>query len=158
MEIVLIRHGKAEERSDDRPDESRSLTAEGRRRLEKSLPGYRRFLGRQCPLLIWSSPLLRAVQTAEIIARELQIDEVGQHDFLASGDFSACLKALAGVEADTCLILVGHEPHLGEWSRLLCGLPLPFKKGAAAGFSLASLSPLLSELLWFAQPDILIRH
>jgi phosphohistidine phosphatase len=157
MEIILIRHGKAEERSSGRADEGRCLTAEGRRRLEKSLAGYRRFLDRHNQILIWSSPLLRAMQTADIIAGALQIESVCPCDCLSNGDFSAFLAALAAVGKDTTLILVGHEPYLSEWSQQLCGLVLPFKKGAAAGFSLTALVPPSGELLWFAQPNILMR-
>jgi len=49
MEIILIRHGIAEDRSNDRPDETRSLTDEGRKQLERSLSGYHRLIKRKKP-------------------------------------------------------------------------------------------------------------
>lgn len=158
MEIILMRHGQAEEQREGRPDEGRCLTGEGRQRLEKALPGCRRYLDRQTPVLIWSSPLLRAVQTAEILASGLQVKNIRQFDFLASGRFETFAGELAGIADDACLILIGHLPYLSEWSQLICGLDLPFKKGAAAGFRIASLTPLRGDLLWFAQPGILLRQ
>src|SRR5436309_9518738 len=69
-ELYLIRHGLAEERGDAWPDDSkRPLTEEGMSRLRKQARGLAR-LGVTIDVML-TSPLVRARQTAEIIAAEL---------------------------------------------------------------------------------------
>jgi phosphohistidine phosphatase len=65
MEIYLLRHGDAEE-SLRIPDEERSLTPEGRRKVGDVL--LRARAAGSAPSLILSSPLRRAVETAELAA------------------------------------------------------------------------------------------
>jgi phosphohistidine phosphatase SixA len=67
----------------------------------------------------------------------------------------AGLETYAGTES---LMLVGHQPQLGELaSFLLTGtqtlVPLPFKKGAVAAIEVDSLPPRVAgALLWFMSP------
>lgn len=157
MELVMIRHGQADEQRDGQPDASRRLTAEGRQKLAESLAGYRRCIKVDDGLVIWASPLIRAVQTAEIIAESLQIGKIRQVASIGTGDFESFATDLRDAADASCLMIVGHEPHLGLWSQLICGIWLPFRKGAAAGFNLTALTPVSGELLWFAQPRILRR-
>jgi phosphohistidine phosphatase SixA len=153
MEIILVRHGKADNSEDTMDDTKRSLTPDGRKKLQKTLPSLGLLIKNMDKAQIWTSPLDRAVQTAEIIARLFNLQDIQQYDFIRSGDFAGFTDALAGVKASATIIVVGHEPSLGEWAQQLCGLALPFKKGAAAGISVGKLNPLESELLWFFQPQ-----
>ena len=72
MEIYLLRHGIAEERSSSGRDDDRRLTEEGRDRLRLVLE--RAHGAGVQPSLIVSSPLKRAIETAEIAAHELAYD------------------------------------------------------------------------------------
>jgi len=160
MELILIRHGQAEDRLDSQPDEERNLTKDGRKILTASMTGYGCFLKTRNAPFIWSSPLNRALQTAEMIASAIGVVSVSQYACIGSGDFEAFVKVLSEMDfdrTDDSLIIVGHEPWLSHWSRQLCGIILPFKKGAAAGFRFDPRAPRESELLWFAQPRILRR-
>jgi phosphohistidine phosphatase len=123
MRVTLIRHAEA---GDDAPtDEVRSLTARGRedaRRLGRALA--RR--GVEFSLMI-SSPLVRAVQTAEIIAAEIGYRErLTMTDLLvpegAASQVVAWLKS-AGREHDgaASIALVAHEPILSGLAALLIG-------------------------------------
>ena len=67
MELVLMRHGKAEPRTDAKADFERELTSIGRKKVKQAARGLAQCLYSGRDIMIWSSPLLRAVQTAEII-------------------------------------------------------------------------------------------
>ena len=157
MELILIRHGKAEERGDPSLDAKRALTPEGRKKLLKSMPGLRSFIEKTDRMLIWSSRLDRAAQTADVLAGIFGTPVIDYHEFISEGVFTDMLEALAAVKPSDTVLVVGHEPYLGLWSQQLCGLTLPFKKGAAAGFSISGLNPPEAELIWFAQPQTLTR-
>jgi phosphohistidine phosphatase SixA len=153
MEIILVRHGKAGNAADNMDDAKRPLTPGGRKKLQQTMPSLRLLVKNLDKAQIWSSPLERAVQSAGILAKLFSIPEIKQFDFIAEGNFTGLTDALESVKASSTIIIVGHEPSLSEWSQQLCGVALPFKKGAAAGLSIGKLNPLESELLWFFQPQ-----
>lgn len=156
-ELILVRHGKAEDRAKIADDAQRALTEQGVKEFRQSLPGLFGLIGTQQNTLVWSSPLLRATQTAALITDSLRISEAHEYEFIGDGDWKAFSRRLAGVKQSGSLIVVGHQPYLRDWSQSLTGLPLPFKKGSAAGFRLKSLTPLQAELTWFLQPKALRR-
>ena len=152
MNLILIRHGIAEDAAPGQADAERHLTQQGRHRLRDALPGLRRLLAGQSTLVIWTSPKSRAAETAEILARGLSNRPVQVVPSLVSGDLTAFLATLAELPEKTSLIAVGHEPTLSLWSQDLCGTWLPFRKGAAAAIDISSFQPLNGQLLWFMQP------
>jgi len=135
MQLVLIRHARAEERTLFKRDRTRALTEDGRRRMRKAARGLHAFL----PGLtqIATSPLLRARQTAEIVAALYAgIDTVSVPVLSPGAAPRTVLAWLRTQPQDALLALVGHEPDLGRLaSWLLAGRPagfVQFKKGAAA--------------------------
>ena len=69
MELYLVRHAEAQERTENLVDDLRHLTRRGRKQAAKL--GRRLKKNRVRPALIITSPLVRAVQTAELLAAEL---------------------------------------------------------------------------------------
>ncbi|HYZ89183.1 MAG TPA: phosphohistidine phosphatase SixA, partial [Myxococcales bacterium] len=133
MEIFLVRHGVAVDRDGDIPDAFRSLTSKGRRRFRKTARSLAR-LG--CKLdLILTSPLVRAVQTAEILASETKHGEVAVLEeldpkYAAADLLKAVTKRAEGVRS---VALVGHEPQLSAVLAALAAVDadrLDVKKGA----------------------------
>jgi phosphohistidine phosphatase len=133
MEIFLVRHGVAVDRDGDIPDAFRSLTSKGRRRFRKTARSFAR-LG--CRLdLILTSPLVRAVQTAEILAGETKHGEVAVLEeldpkYAAADLLKAMTKRADGVRS---VALVGHEPQLSAVLAALAAVDadrLDVKKGA----------------------------
>jgi phosphohistidine phosphatase len=119
--LDLIRHGVAAP-ADHHGDFERPLTPEGElaiRRLSESLAGHA-----QRPTRIFSSPLRRARETAQNIARGLglqgPIEELAE---LGAGhDASDVLEALAALGiTEGHVALVGHQPQLGRLAALLSG-------------------------------------
>jgi phosphohistidine phosphatase len=123
MRVTLIRHAEA---GDDAPtDEVRSLTARGRedaRRLGRALA--RR--GVEFSLMV-SSPLVRAVQTAEIVAAEigyrerLPVTDLLVPDGAAAQVVSWLKSARRNLEGSASIALVAHEPILSALAALLIG-------------------------------------
>lgn len=128
--ILLVRHGIAQ---DDHKagDAARGLTDRGRRKFRKQA----KRIAKHLPVTgIVSSPLVRAVQTAELLASACGVDEVEIRDELIPGPSTAekLLKLIHTLPRGTAL--VGHNPSLEEVAAALLGQPalaFPFKKGAA---------------------------
>ena len=132
MKIYLVRHAAAVDRSPGTTEEQRYLTPEGRISFRKTA---RTLLKREVdPGLILTSPLIRAVQTAEILAETLgYTGPFVVTDALAPGFDIAGLEQLLSLYRDVDeLVVVGHEPDLGSVAAALLAVP-PFglKKGAA---------------------------
>ena len=67
MELIFMRHGKAETRSDAKADFERELTSIGRKKVKQAARGLSRCLLPGRVVLIWTSPSIRTLQTAEIL-------------------------------------------------------------------------------------------
>ena len=115
MEIIFVRHGRAEEiPSAGSSDFNRQLTTLGKSEVES----LAHFLGRLVPSvdLVLSSPLVRAVQTAEILRKQfskaphVQVDEL-HYDTLPDETLQMLARTINGEERILC---VGHEPSLSS--------------------------------------------
>lgn len=165
MELLLVRHARAEERElfaiSGADDALRPLTREGAARMRDVAAGLHRLL----PDLdvIASSPYTRALQTADILARRYKT-KVVQLPQLAPGHPPATLLPwLRGHDETFRVALVGHEPDLGMLaSWLLCGKEqgfLPFKKGGAALLHFpADIKAGQAQLDWLLTPAQLRRR
>lgn len=146
MKLYLLRHGKAEPREGPglRDDAKRALTPEGRRRVELAARGMQR-MGLRFDRIL-SSPLVRARETAEIVAAVvgggLAIDI---SNWLAEEDRQVeFVQEMRRVTPPPeALLVVGHEPWLSELVSLLIGggpmLPIRFKKSSLACLSVNAL-------------------
>ena len=171
MQLIFFRHGPAEPRKEGRDDAFRPLTSTGRKKTHTASVGLRQFLISQGisisseNLRIWSSPLVRSVETAEIIGKSLQLPYQIQ-PFLAGDELALLLEAIDNEIAKShkqiqahkqTVIVVGHQPDLGNWCEMLTGFNLPLKKCAVAGLLLNMEQPHASQLSFFMQPAVLRR-
>src|SRR5438067_1331113 len=122
MELVIWRHGKAESEAASFRDEDRALTPHG----VKGVAAAARFLKKQgkIPDKLYTSPYLRARQTAETAQEELDCPGgVVVLPQLASGaEPDEILKALSREkDLPELLALVGHMPDLGLLMEFLIG-------------------------------------
>lgn len=123
MKLYVVRHGIAVEHGEWKggADELRPLTGKGRQRFRRSARALAERPGKL--ELILTSPLVRAVQTAEILAGEVRHREVDVLAALGSGSAAALLRAASERAAGArSLALVGHEPQLSGLLALVCGL------------------------------------
>jgi phosphohistidine phosphatase len=158
-ELYLVRHGLAEERGDAWPDDSkRPLTDEGMSRMRKAARGLER-IGVAIDVVL-TSPLVRARQTAEIVAGALdpRPSLVNVDSLAPDGTFAAVVADLEKHSRKTRIALVGHEPMLGELAARLIGSrhAIEFKKGGVCRIDIEQLPPGgPGDLRWMLTPRIL---
>jgi phosphohistidine phosphatase len=165
MQLLVIRHAIAEDRDrwafSGHPDTERPLTAEGKKKMRRGAAGLRTLV----PALdtLASSPLVRAMDTAKIVAREyggMDVETVGE--LAPDRTTDDLLPWLRSRDPDACAAVVGHEPSLGflvGW--LLTGRHESFvelKKGAACLLEFDDPpAPGNATLLWALAPAQLRR-
>lgn len=160
-ELYLVRHAIAADRGPEWPDDTkRPLTERGINRFKEAVKGLR-FLDVTVDE-IFTSPLVRARQTADLLASGVDgKPPVKGLDALAPGhSFTSVMTQLAKVAKRRRVALVGHEPDLGELAAHLIGAgrALAFKKGGICRIDIGSLSSRrAASLVWFLPPNVLRR-
>lgn len=121
MDVFLIRHAAAIDETRDLRDPMRHLTPDGR--AQATALGDRLRWHDCTPTHIWTSPLVRAVQTAELVAAGLGATvAVDVLPALAPGENARIvLAAVQALPAAASVVLVGHEPGLSGIGALLVG-------------------------------------
>jgi phosphohistidine phosphatase len=159
IRIYLVRHGIALDHAErgDLPDDSRPLTEKGRRRFRRLARAFAR-LGEPIDRL-FTSPLPRAVQTAEILAGALRQAGVGVLESLRpSAPPETLLHELAAKAKDAqAIALVGHDPQMTLLVQLLGEVPrgadVDFKKGSIVRIDVGELpSARPSEPRYWLKP------
>ena len=157
--IHLVRHGIAAERGADWPDDGRRpLTARGIARFTRAAQGAVRYgvaVDRIC-----SSPLVRARETADLLAAVLPVTgPVITLDSLGPGHLPSEVTAELGtIDPGGSVALVGHEPDLGTLAAFLIGAerPLPFRKGGMCRIDVEDLTGRPDgRLRWLMEPRAL---
>ncbi len=157
MDLYFLRHGLAGDRAEWKGDDARRpLTKKGRAQLDEA-GNAMACLGLEFDAIL-TSPLVRARQTAEIVANRLGAsDRVREEARLEPGFGLKQLRdLLAGAGSLSALLLVGHEPDFGQTvSVLVGGGTLVMKKGGLARVELTSRRPLRGQLVWLVAPKLL---
>jgi phosphohistidine phosphatase len=160
MNCILFRHGIAVERDEWKgADGDRPLTEKGKQRVREVAAGLSR-LDVQ-PTLVWSSPLIRALETAKIVQRLLHVRAAVEvvEALLPDASPDSLLSTLHDLPPESCVLCVGHEPHLGLAAAvLLTGKPsqaFPFKKAGACLIELSvPVKPGRGVLRWWLPPSL----
>lgn len=155
MQILLVRHGDAVDHG-ARTDGERWLTPKGRlttRAVAAALSAEQ-----IVPTRIFTSPLVRAVQTSEILAAEYGFN--GPFEVLPSlvpnGDPKQVIVALDGLEGESTVALVGHEPSVSTLAGQLLGVSFPpLKKSAVCAIRRSPSGRYGFE--WMLIPKTLMR-
>jgi phosphohistidine phosphatase len=157
MKLYFLRHGLAGDRSTwSGTDRERPLTPEGIDLIQREAVSIDR-LKLEIDLII-TSPLTRAVQTAEIVARQLKlIDRLIQDERVASGLNIDVLAQLLSVHPPAMnAMLVGHEPTFSQTiSQLIGGGEIILKKGGLARIDVPDPKTLKGELIWLLPSKVL---
>lgn len=113
MKLIFIRHGLAEGHfsHDQDKDFERELTADGIKRMHKTLKTFRKIQPNVD--VIFTSPLARAVQTAELCwtyYQDSDLEIMGDLDIL--DDPRHLVEYISFLPSDGCYVFVGHDPHI----------------------------------------------
>jgi len=153
VNIYLLRHAEAVDGGPGVPEAHRFLTPEGRDTVRETARNMRE--SGAAPGVILTSPLIRAVQTADILAETLSysgpllVEAVLSPGF-DRGGFERLLSEWSFAKE---AVLVGHEPDLSDLVRSLSSTPSGFrlKKGAAVALSVDPARPdARARFLWMA--------
>ena len=157
MDLFVLRHGDAGRHSMMfRDDSKRSLTVDGKKEIGEITKGLES-LGVEIDY-IFTSPLLRSKQTAEIVFDNMkcknQISEL--EELKPEGNRLQLYKKLATLKQNSSVLIVGHEPYLSELiGEAISGgsSRIDLKKGGLARIRTISLLPKIQgELRWLMTP------
>ena len=162
MKIYLLRHGSAVDIGERGvgTDEERMLTKEGRESTAMVL----RRLRKVCkPQQIWTSPLVRARETAEIAHEILRLQpEVAMLDHLRPGTDPAVVLRWLKTRTEDALMLVGHLPDLAILGTMLVAQSrtegIVLKKAGVCCIEFEGvIGEGLGQLVWLVSPSLLSR-
>jgi phosphohistidine phosphatase len=128
MDLLLWRHAEALDASEDQPDDMlRPLSPRGIKQAQRMAT----WLDQHMPdgMRILSSPALRCESTAAALGRKYKLCNALSPD----GDVQAVIELAQWPDARTPLLIVGHQPMLGQLAAQLLGLPaqaLSVRKGS----------------------------
>jgi phosphohistidine phosphatase len=105
MDLILWRHAEAE---DGAPDAARKLTAKGHKQAQEIAQWLEPRLPKDTRILV--SPAVRAQQTAQALTREYETVK----EIAPGASYEAILAAAGWPDADGAVMVVGHQPSLGE--------------------------------------------
>lgn len=149
MHLFILRHGQAEPQQTT--DEARGLTDKGRTDTAHIVSG--RMVDLQTITQIWASPLVRAQQTAEIAVKYLpalrvQISEL----IIPEASPVSAIEWLQSINQPALsMLLVSHQPFVGELVNKLCGKPAGFYSmgtSSLASINLPVVAVGMGELVW----------
>ena len=157
MKLYFLRHGIAVDREEWKGNDfDRPLTDEGRERMAREAKTIAKLdLGLD---VIITSPLLRAKETAKIVAERLKMEDELIEDERLGPDFdatrlSAILQERAIADA---IMLVGHDPSMTEMvGQLAGGARIDLKKGGLACVDVREPASLNGQLVCLVTPKIL---
>jgi phosphohistidine phosphatase len=134
MNLYLIRHSIAENISADKKDFDRELTAEGKTVILNSVKIWQNYIKKLDVIL--TSPLIRAVQTSELISSEFNpVPVIIKDNNLGTGSHTSDLIELLDSLEFEDVAVVGHQPDLSFHISNFCG-----KNGFSIAFPPAAIA------------------
>jgi phosphohistidine phosphatase len=123
VQVFLVRHADSVPETVEVRDPFRNLSVTGR--MQARALGDRMRWHDCHPSHVWTSPLVRAVQTAELVAVGMQCEMVidSRPELAPDGSPRDVVAALRNIPDDAAVLLVGHEPSLSAIGALLVGDP-----------------------------------
>ena len=160
MDLYVVRHGIAIDREDPTcpPDPERYLTEEG---VEKTKGVAKSLAALGVTGVFFSSPYVRALQTAEIFAEAFDCpkQKIRRTDLLLPGaEPSLLFRELAKEKQASAVFIFGHAPQLDDIVATALGAKrhlTALKKAGVALLELKRISPPSGSLVWLATPKLL---
>jgi len=155
LKIFLVRHGDADaDVPEGLGDEARALTVKSRQVLVSHFAALTERMGGID--LVLTSPLVRAVQTAQILSHVLKHEGLlHAHRSLVPEMPVGAIESLLRQKEGQSVVLVGHEPSMGAMAAHLLGLPSWTKRvhpGTVIGIEKTGNDASSARLLFYAAP------
>jgi phosphohistidine phosphatase len=152
MRLYFFRHAVAHDAGEGMTDAERPLTKSGIANTERAAQALGA-LGVK-PDVLFSSPLVRARQTADILAPALGVLVEERKEVAPGFSITAVEALLNGLDHGAEVMFVGHEPDFSRTISSLVGGRVVMKKGGLARVDMMSYQPLLGELVWLLAPKV----
>ncbi len=158
VEIHILRHAIADPAKPGEPDADRAVTPDGKKRLREVLRVAK--AAGLAPTLILTSPYRRAMETAEYAATYLGFTEspLSTKALLPGSNAEDVWEEIRVHKDAQEILLVGHEPLLGQLAGYLLGTPgllIDFKKGALVRVDMEQFGVKPRGVLrWFLTPKL----
>jgi phosphohistidine phosphatase len=163
VELYVLRHGEAGKRLPAGSNDSeRALTVTGKQEIEKIAEALQE-LGIKFDFIA-TSPLKRASQTAEIVAKALKVKKgklEGWDELKPEGKRPEMYRRLSQFKQQSSVLVVGHEPYLSTMIGEIVfgngtGNNIVLKKAGLARVDVTSVQPnIKAELRWLLTPKLL---
>lgn len=151
MNLYFLRHGEAED-GIGISDHERRLTPNG---INRTQTAARVIAALNLDLKkIFSSPHVRARQTAEIVAEALSMNIEIRDELKFSFDITALERMIVGVAPEEAVLFVGHEPSFSMVVESLTGGSVEMKKGGLARVEITNRDSLRGTLVWLIAPKV----
>jgi phosphohistidine phosphatase len=155
VKVILVRHGDADaDIPEGLEDDARALTSKARQLLPGHFASMTSHLG--TPKLILTSPLVRAVQTATLLAQAMGFEgPLKTHRGLFPDGPVGAIEALLGDYLGEPVVRVGHQPSMGSAAAHFLGLPSfpkPVAPGTVIGIERPDEHLAQGRLLFYAAP------
>lgn len=164
MDVLVVRHAIALDRDDaiaaGMLDRDRPLTKKGHTRMARAARGLGKLIPNVSALV--TSPLRRAVETAEVLRSQYDVRQVETETLLPDREPGELAQFLADGAFESPVLVVGHEPQLSRWvSWCLGGEALPLldlRKGGACLVRFdGAPGARAGRLIWLLTPAIARR-
>jgi phosphohistidine phosphatase len=155
LRIFLVRHGDADaEIPEGLGDEARALTAKARGATAQHFASLAERMG---PIqLILTSPLVRTVQTAQILSAVVKHEGLLRaHRCLLPDMPVGAVEPVIAEHSDQNIVLVGHQPSMGALAAHLLGMqsfPKPVNPGTVIGLERTEDENPGVKFLFYAPP------
>ncbi len=155
VEIYILRHAVAVPHEESSSEEDRPLTEEGVRKMFREARGISKVVPSFETIL--TSPLVRAKETAEIVAQALAIEDRLEicKELIPGASLENLFSTLANYKHEKRVLLVGHEPQLSLVASSLLGCREPmivFKKGSLCRIDAEVPGKGSGKLKWHMTP------
>jgi len=151
MLLILVRHSIAEDSTLYVTDRERKLSKDGVKEFSQVVKGLSSFLNDQ--ILIYSSPLARAKETAEILGKELGMNDIIESNDVENDNLKSFLDEIK--DKGQTVIAVGHESTLSSWVSLLTGEKVFMDKGSVAFIDYVDVET--SRLILLLDPKVSVK-
>ena len=162
MQLIFLRHGEAVDHGApgyETDDDARPLTPKGIKQMRQVARALRDLIK---PTVVFTSPLVRARQTADIVGAALNVrvtEDARLDPGFNVGRLAALLREQCGENEPACVVLVGHEPSFSQTIATLTGpgTNLILKKAGLARVDVAGSDLADGQLRWLLTPSQLVR-
>lgn len=153
MYVCLVRHGKAEPYGIGKADKNRELIEKGKDQVRTMAKAAMHWWP-DGVVSLWSSPYVRACQTAGILEQQLSPVAFHTHEAIAAGDLQGVYNDIICKDTSDVICIVGHAPSLNEWAKKWTGTEIDFKTGSMALFDVDPYGGKLgsAKLFLYVQP------